>query len=191
MIGNNTELLRGLRNRAVAFATGFRTLHLRVLGLRIRKGVVVGRGISWPLINLRQITLEDSVSLGPRGWFYIPTDNRVARITIGHGSAIGAEFVISANNSIHIGNNCLLSYRVSVLDHDHITGRGINPVTSGVTKGEPIEIGANTFVGCGTVILSGTSLGKNCIVGANSVVTRSFEDFSVLAGAPAQLLKRI
>jgi lipopolysaccharide O-acetyltransferase len=187
----NTELLRRLRRGAVAFTTGLRTLPLRFLGLRIRKGVVVGGGISWPLMNLGQITLADSVSLGPKGWFFIPTGNRVARITIGQGSAVGAEFVISANSSVRIGDHCLISYRVSILDHDHVIGRDINPVTSGITKGEPITIGDNSFVGCGVVIQRGVSLGRNCVVRANAVVTRSFEDYCLIAGSPARLLKRL
>ena len=57
------------------------------------------------------------------------------------------------------------------------------------TQGEPILIGDDCFIGCGAVILHGVKLGKNCIVGANSVVTKSFEDYSVIAGSPAKLLR--
>jgi acetyltransferase-like isoleucine patch superfamily enzyme len=164
---------------------------LRLLGLKSGRGVVVSRRIIWPLLSLRQINLGDSVSLGPNGWFFIPAGNRAASISIGKGTAVGEGFVISSNSSIRIGDNCLLSYRVSLLDHDHVTGREINPVTSGITKGEPIIIGDNSFVGCGSVILRGVALGKNCVVGANSVVTRSFEDYCAIAGAPAQLIRRL
>jgi acetyltransferase-like isoleucine patch superfamily enzyme len=64
-------------------------------------------------------------------------------------------------------------------------------VTGGITKGEPITIGDDCFIGCGAVILRGVTLGKNCIVGANSVVTKSFEAGSVVAGAPAKLLRNL
>ena len=173
-----------------SFASSSRMAPLRLLGLNPGRGVIVSKHISWPLMGLRQINLGDSVTLGPNGWFFIPAGNRLANISIGKGTAVGEGFVISSNNNIRIGDNCLLSYRVSVLDHDHITGRGVDPVRSGITKGEPIMIGDNTFVGCGSVILRGVSLGKNCVVGANSVVTRSFEDFSAIAGAPAQLIRQ-
>jgi acetyltransferase-like isoleucine patch superfamily enzyme len=186
-----TQLLRWLRRAVKGFASGTRMAPLRLLGLMAGRGVVVSSRITWPLMCLRQIHLGDSVSLGPSGWFFIPAGNRAASISIGKGAAVGEGFVISANNSIRIGDNCLLSYRVSVLDHDHVTGRDVNPVTSGITDGDPIVIGDNTFIGCGSVILRGVSLGKNCVVGANSVVTRSFEDYCAIAGAPAQLIRRL
>jgi acetyltransferase-like isoleucine patch superfamily enzyme len=39
------------------------------------------------------------------------------------------------------------------------------------------------------VILPGVKLGEGCVVAANSVVTKSFEDFSIIGGVPAKLLK--
>ena len=138
----------------------FRLLLPRCLGLRTGGGVRVGGGIEWPLGNLRNIQLGENVSLGKRGWFYLPLNNRQARIHIGAGTAIGDYFTISSNESIRIGKNCLMSYRVSILDHDHITGLGVNPVTSGIMKGEPIEIGDNTFVGTGVVIMRGAKIGE-------------------------------
>jgi len=163
---------------------------LRLLGLKAARDIIVSRRINWPWLNLRQITLGEDVALGANGCFHIVADNGFARISIGNGSAVGEGFVISAESSIRIGDNCLLSYRVSVLDHDHITGYGIDPVHSGTTPGAPIEIGDNCFIGCGSVILRGVSLGRNCVVGANLVVNRFFADCSVLAGAPGRPIRR-
>jgi carbonic anhydrase/acetyltransferase-like protein (isoleucine patch superfamily) len=187
----NERLLRSLGRMLIGVPSSSRVVLLGLMGLNVGRDVIVTWRIRWPWSSLRQITLGDSVALGPNGWFFIPADNRAARISIGRGSAIGEGFVISSNNRIEIGENCLLSFRVSVLDHDHITGLGVNPVTSGITKGEPIKIGDNTFIGCNSVILRGVSLGRNCVVGANSVVTQSFEDSSVLAGAPAKLIRKL
>ena len=185
------SLLRSLYAGMKLFATGIRLAPLRMLGLSPGSGMRIGKRVRWPLMNLRQITLGDGVSLGSGGWFYIPLPNRTARIIIGNGTAIGDDFAISANNKISIGENCLIGFRVSILDFDHITGRDVHPVSSGVTKGKPIVIGDDCFIGCGTVILRGVTLGKNCIVGANSVVTKSIEDYSVIAGAPAKLIRKL
>ncbi len=175
-------------NAAVSF---FRLLLPRCLGLRTGRDVRAGGGIEWPLGNLRNIQVADAVSLGKRGWFYLPLNNRQARIQIGARSAVGNDFVITANDSIKIGSDCLLSYRVTVMDHSHATGWNIKPVSSGLTAGKPVEIGDRCFIGCNTVIMPGVRLGANCVVGANSVVTKSFEAGSVVAGAPAKLLRSL
>lgn len=168
-----------------------RLLRPRCLGLRTGSGVRVGRGINWPLGNLRNIQIDENVSLGKNGWFYLPLHNRKARIQIGSGTAISDNFTISSNELIRIGKNCLMSYRVSILDHDHVTGLGVNPVTSGINKGEPIEIGDNTFVGTGVVIMRGVKIGKNCVINANSVVMRSFEDNCIINGSPAKIVMMV
>jgi len=183
------SFLRALYAGKEAVATFRRLAPLRILGFAPGKKVHLGKGIRWPFLNLRQIAIGDGVQLGGNGWFYIPLANRSAHISIGHGTAVGNDFAISCNNNIQIGNDCLIGFRVSILDFDHILGRDIHPVRSGVTSGEPIVIGEDCFIGCGTVILHGVNLGKNCIVGANSVVTKSFGDYSVIAGAPAKLIR--
>lgn len=183
------QLLRNLLRAWNGLLSFFRLLKPRVLGLRTGTGVHVGGGTEWPLGNVRNIQIGDGVSLGGRGWFYIPLNNRAAKIRIGSGTAIGNDFVVTANALIQIGCDCLLSYRVTVMDHSHVTGTGVSPVTSGLTEGKPVSIGDKCFLGCNVVIMPGVKLGENCVVGANSVVTKSFEAGSIIAGAPAKLLR--
>ncbi|MDI9553531.1 MAG: DapH/DapD/GlmU-related protein, partial [Bacteroidota bacterium] len=53
-----------------------------------------------------------------------------------------------------------------------------------------IVIGNNVFIGINSIILSNTSIGDNCIVGAGSVVRGKFPENSVLAGNPAQIISK-
>jgi acetyltransferase-like isoleucine patch superfamily enzyme len=185
------DFLRAVQKSWGLMVSFLRLLLPRCLGLRTGGGVRVGPGINWPLGNLRNVQIGENVSLGSRGWLYIPLHNRTARICIGAGTAIGDNFTISCNESIRIGKNCLMSYRISILDHDHVTGLGINPVTSGIMKGEPVEIGDDTFVGTGVVIMRGVKIGKNCVINANSVVMRSFEDNCIINGSPAKIVMMV
>jgi len=186
------KLLRTIHSGWHLLVSQLRLLPLRCLGLKAPFSVRVGRGIEWPLGNLRNIELGENVSLGARGWFYLPLNNRASRIRIGAGSSIGNDFVISANNSIEIGRNCGIGFRVAILDHDHVTGKGINPATSGITKGEPIVIGDDTFVGTGSVILRGVTIGKNCVINSNSLVTlRAVEDGSMVSGPQARAMMKV
>lgn len=182
-------LLRNILGAWNKFASSFRLLKPRLAGLQTGRALRVGKGIEWPLGNVRNMHIGDNVSLGGRGWFYIPLNNRQAKIHIGSGTAIGNDFVISANNEIRIGNDCLISYRVSILDHSHVTGLAIKPTASGLTPGQPVKIGDGCFIGCGAVVHPGVELGSNCIVEANSVVMRSFPAGAVVSGSPARLLR--
>ena len=51
-----------------------------------------------------------------------------------------------------------------------------------------ITIGDNTFIGIGTIFLPNTTVGKNCIIGAGSVVRGNIPDNSVVMGNPAKVI---
>jgi acetyltransferase-like isoleucine patch superfamily enzyme len=59
----------------------------------------------------------------------------------------------------------------------------------GLTAPAPVRIGEGSWLGINVCILPGVTLGRNCVVAANSVVTRSVPDGGVVAGAPARLLR--
>ena len=58
-----------------------------------------------------------------------------------------------------------------------------------VTK--PVIIGKNVFVGCNSIILKGTRIGDNCVVGAGSVVSGTFASGCVIAGNPARVVRKV
>lgn len=55
-------------------------------------------------------------------------------------------------------------------------------------NGFDIEIGSGCFIGVGSIILGGVTIGKNCIVAPGAIVTKSFPDFSVVGGIPAKTI---
>jgi acetyltransferase-like isoleucine patch superfamily enzyme len=57
-------------------------------------------------------------------------------------------------------------------------------------EGEPIKIDSGSWIGIGAVILPGTCLGKNCVVGANSVVQGVFPSHAVIAPEKAKMIFR-
>jgi maltose O-acetyltransferase len=53
----------------------------------------------------------------------------------------------------------------------------------------PMEIGRNTWIGMGSIVLPGVRIGEGCVVGAGSVVTRDLEDFTIAVGNPAKVIR--
>jgi len=55
----------------------------------------------------------------------------------------------------------------------------------------PITIGDDCWIGGNVTILAGVKIGNGCVVGAGSVVTKDIEDYSVVVGNPARLIKKV
>ena len=55
---------------------------------------------------------------------------------------------------------------------------------------EPIEIKDDVWIGANAIVLPGVTIGKRCIIGAGSVVTKDFPDYSVVAGVPGKVIKQ-
>jgi maltose O-acetyltransferase len=87
---------------------------------------------------------------------------------------------------ISIGDDCTLTYNVTILAHDASTKKYLN-----YTKIGAVTIGNRCFVGAGSIILPNVNIGNNVIIGAGSVVTHSIPDNSVVAGNPAKIINNI
>jgi acetyltransferase-like isoleucine patch superfamily enzyme len=97
---------------------------------------------------------------------------------------------IICNNRIVIGDGTQLAPGVVIVDFDHPLEAGLTAKQQrGGGVAEEIHIGKNCWIGANAMILKGVTLGDGCIVGAGSVVTRSFPADSIIVGNPARLLK--
>lgn len=111
-------------------------------------------------------------------------------VEIGNDVSIGQNLHLISTSHVSIGDNTTISSNVFISDVDHEYEQvNIHIMKQGlVTKST--FIGNNCFLGYGCVILPGTNLGTQTIVGANSVVKGHFPDFCVIAGSPAKIIKR-
>ena len=112
-------------------------------------------------------------------------------IIIGDNTSIGQNcHFVSYNSKLTIGSNVTVSGNVFISNCDHeYKNIGVHILNQSII-GRKTSIDDNCFIGYGSVILAGTKLGKQCIVGSNSVVRGSFPDYCVIAGNPARIVKK-
>jgi acetyltransferase-like isoleucine patch superfamily enzyme len=144
----------------------------------------------------RNIKIGNDVRLDRDVWLNIPFDpgNQDAVIDIGDGSRIGRRCMISAMNSVRIEQNVILSPSILIMDHNHAFEDITVPIRDqGITHGGTIRIEEGCWIGLGVAIVCNQGelvIGKNSVIGANSVLTRSVPPYSVVAGNPAKVVKQ-
>jgi len=111
-------------------------------------------------------------------------------IEIGNRVYVGRYAYLTAMEGISIADGCVLSEQVYITDLNHGFDPACGPILSQELESKgPVKIGPNCFLGYRSAVMPGVTLGEWCVVGANSVVTRSFPAYSMIAGVPAQLIK--
>jgi maltose O-acetyltransferase len=90
---------------------------------------------------------------------------------------------------VKIGDNCQMAPNVSI----YTAGHPIHPFSrnSMYEYGKEVTIGDNVWIGGNTVICPGVTIGHNTVIGAGSVVTRDIPDWSVAAGNPCRVIRKI
>lgn len=138
----------------------------------------------------KKLFIGQNVRIYPGMRAEMVTEN--ASIKIGDNVSIGQNFhVVSYDKELLVGSNTTISGNVFVsnVDHDY-HALNIHSLDQKMIEKETV-IGEYCFIGYGAVILPGTKLGKQCIVGANAVVKGEFPDYCVIAGNPARIIKTI
>ena len=189
-----------------------RLFPIRTLPFRVARNALrhVLRGSYWLIIQLprfrfvrdtRNSTLPRTLSmylaqhiLGFNRKAYWPVHftskiNQPENIVVGIDSCPGYEpgCYIQGLGKILIGDYTAIAQNVGIVSANH-TPEDI----SRHDKGESVEIGSYCWIGMNSVILPGVHLGDFTVVGAGSVVTKSFvEGYCIIAGNPAKLIRRL
>lgn len=113
----------------------------------------------------------------------------------GNHIKVGKNFFCNYNctildvGKVTFGDNCLLAPNVAI----YTAGHPIHPDSrnSLYEYGIDVTIGDNVWIGGNVVIMPGVTIGSNCVIGAGSVVTKDIPEWSIAAGNPCKVLRKI
>lgn len=116
-------------------------------------------------------------------------------ITIGNNVAVNYWCHIACIRSIVIQDDVLIASRVYITDHFHgeTTKESLRlpPALRPLHSSGPVKIEERVWLGEGVVVLPNVVIGRDSIVGANAVVTRSLPPRSIAAGVPARVVRTL
>ncbi|MGL2988124.1 acyltransferase [Flavobacterium sp. RSSA_27] len=138
------------------------------------------------------ISIEKGVIIQKMTWIAaVPLTNESScHLSIGEGSIIGNFNHIYATGEIFIGKNVLTADKVYISDNLHQYENINEPIMyQGIKQLPHLVIGDGSWIGENVCII-GASIGKNSVVGANSVVTKDIPDYCVAVGSPARVIKK-
>lgn len=125
-----------------------------------------------------------------------PKTRDAKSLIIGRDVEINDFVHISAGEKVSIGDNVLIASKVFISDINHGRYNGFNqdspnlPPNDRELSTNPVFIYDNVWIGEGVCVMPGVTIGKGCIIGALSVVTKDIPDYTIAVGTPAIPIKK-
>lgn len=162
-----------------------------IYNVKYRKGVYIG--LSVKLVGGGKIRLMEYAQIMPSTM--IVSNGGV--IEVGRQSEIGMYSRIASVGKVVIEDNVITGPHVFIADYNHEYNDPCKPVKyqgnrfckrpDGTAN---VIVGEGSWIGTNAVIVGNVHIGKHCVIGANSVVTKDIPDYCVVAGIPAKVIKQ-
>lgn len=127
---------------------------------------------------------------------YIANGNKKKKIWFGKRVQLNDYVHISSIEEIKIGDDVLMASNIYISDNSHGCYKGGEKDTSPEIEPivrpyyvAPVLIENRVWIGEGTIIMPGVTIGEGAIIGAHSVVTKSIPSNTIAVGSPAKPIK--
>jgi len=147
------------------------------------------------------LIIRDNVFINNDCWLSIgrfryqegsPTLESNPILEIDSDTYIGRFCSISCASNIYIGKKVLIADRCYIGDIQHdFENKDLAIKDQYISSKGDIKIGDETWVGNNVSILANVKIGKHCVIGANSVVTKDVPDYHIAVGNPARIIRKI
>ncbi len=186
---NGRYLLAPFRLRNIIYSRLFRLLvGWRFASFGPRCNILFPEGIE----GAKNIHLGSDVLVGAHSYLAVRTilNGQRSELIISDGVRLGRFNHIYATGRIVIGKRVMTANNVYIADNSHRFDDPTIPIfEQPVEQLSSVEIGEGSWIGHGACVI-GAKIGRNCVIGAMSVVRTDIPDFCVAVGAPARIVKR-
>lgn len=185
-MGFFSKLYRSISNKSDRFRSARMMLHLKIKypSLKIDSNCYIGKNAE--IVCCDGAICEIKNTHIAKGVYIKVEESAILKI---EDSYIGADSMIVANKHIEIHAHCSIGEMVVIRDQNHIFGNQKLIKESGYELASVI-IQKNVWLGAKCTILKGVQLGENTVVGAHSLVNKSFPANSIIVGTPAKLMAK-
>ena len=103
--------------------------------------------------------------------------------------ALGVLITTSKSAGVTIGDRTLIGYRTQIISGNHVIPQKRKRIFEAGHEGKSVSIGNDVWIGANCLILPGVTIGEGAVVGGGSVMTKSVEPFTIVAGNPAKIIR--
>lgn len=162
-----------------------RGVRVKILERHRRTRGVLGLGIRYALLKTLAAEIGNNVSISTDVYLF-----NIDRLRVGDNVSIHPMSYLDAYGEICIGSDVSIAHSVSILSFDHIYSQPSACIKDQPSEAKPITIESNVWIGARATILGNVVVRTGTIVAAGSVVTRSTDKNSIVAGVPAVIKKK-
>ncbi|MGM0634765.1 MAG: acyltransferase [Bacteroidota bacterium] len=114
--------------------------------------------------------------------------NGTSKVVIGENTSINRNSMIMG--LVTIGNNCAIAPGCVIVGSNHSFDNSKENIKDQGLSRKGIIVEDDVWFGANVVVLDGVKIGKGCVIGAGSVVTKSIPEYSIAVGNPCKVIKQ-
>ena len=155
----------------------------------IYSNIILGKDVQIdPSSSVNNVNIGDGVKIAKRVSAF---GSKQYPLVIGEGTYVGMNTILNGySEQLIIGSYVSFAQNVNVMvDSGPNASEKLQQVFPIVKA--PVSIGDHSWIGASSVIMPGVTIGKYCVVAANSFVNASFPDYSIVGGTPAKLIRQL
>jgi acetyltransferase-like isoleucine patch superfamily enzyme len=160
---------------------------MKIIAIILLNSIKIIKRLIIPLIKTQFKKCGKNVTFNPFDYF------SYSNVEIGNDVFIGSGAYFSSIDIIKIGNKVMFGPNVTIIGGDHnssVIGKYMYDVKEKLPENDkPVVINDDIWIGTGSIILKGVTIGEGSIVGAGSLVIKDVPSNTIVAGVPAKFIK--